>query len=505
VLAGTLGCMPAMLLRPQSRYFLAGALAFVLGCAAAPPTAPPAAPALPTSASVGGTSIVAIAPPGQACCPKQTLPEFLGLTALCGGVKGGVDRFRNHLGKIWPGLEAKPELLALTDPANLASPNPAVAEAAKVKAEEDAAAQKAKAIAYLATVGCSGCYPGVEKAILDALDDCTEVVRFAGVSALRSTAGEPCKNCRTSACCSQPVREKLEKLAYEQDANGCYVEPSDRVRRVARLALCSCTSVPLKTAPTRPLEGPQEGAAAAAETAPPAESQLAQGEGLPTEAARPQVSVLATHSQPIVPAASAVPTASTAPQASIGTGVDPSLTRPVTGLPTASAMLRPVAYEEVLDAYQQQVGTKTAEPIEVAWVHWTAGREQFASPHEAAAAMMIARTQALSRQGEVAVPQIRRFAYHWTAPELAGSPEVARALATLPVGGVSGVIEDRRGLHLVRVVARRAAVPTAAAAATTAAVPQSTAGASGSVQPAPAAGTGLPSVLLRLPPCNCDN
>jgi hypothetical protein len=493
-----------MSIRTQSRYFLASALAFVLGCAAVPPTAPPAAPALPTSASVGGTSIVAIAPPGQACCPKQTLPEFLGITALCGGVRGGVDRFRNHLGKIWPGLEAKPELLALTDPANLASPNPAVAEAAKVKAEEDAAAQKAKAIAYLATVGCSGCYPGVEKAILDALDDCTEVVRFAGVSALRSTAGEPCKNCRTSACCSQPVREKLEKLAYEQDANGCYVEPSDRVRRVARLALCSCSSVPLKTAPTRPLEGPAEGAAASAETAPPAESQLAQGEGLPTEAARAPVSVLAARSQAPMAPASAVPMTA-APQAAVGTGVDPSLTRPITGLSTPSATHRPVAYEEVLDAYQQQVGPKTAEPIEVAWVHWTAGREQFASPHEAAAAMMIARTQALSRQGEVAVPQVRRFAYDWTAPEQAGSPEVARALATLPVGGVSGVIEDRRGLHLVRVVARRPAVPTAAVPATAASGAQPAADGSGTAQPTPAAGTGHPSVLLRLPPCNCDN
>ncbi|MCU0877370.1 MAG: peptidylprolyl isomerase [Pirellulaceae bacterium] len=492
-----------MLIRPQSRYFLVGALAVVLGCASTPPAAPPAAPALPTSASVGGTSIVAIAPPGQACCPKQTLPEFLGLTALCGGVKGGVDRFRNHLGKIWPGLEAKPELLALTDPANLASPNPAVAEAAKVKAEEDAAAQKAKAIAYLATVGCSGCYPGVEKAILDALDDCTEVVRFAGVSALRSTAGEPCKNCRTSACCSQPVREKLEKLAYEQDANGCYVEPSDRVRRVARLALCSCSSVPLKTAPTKPLEGPPAGAAAAAETAPPTESLLAQGEELPSDAAPAQVSVLATRSQPEVAAASAVPAAPAVPQAAIGSGVEPSLTRPVSGLATSHSNLRPVAYEEVLDAYQQQLGPKSAEPIEVAWVHWTAGREQFASPHEAAAAMMIARTQALSRQGEVAVPQVRKFAYDWTAPEQAGSPEVARALATLPVGGVSGVIEDRRGLHLVRVVARRAAVPTAASQPAPAA--SSVVAGGGQATPATGGGVPAPSVLLRLPPCNCDN
>jgi hypothetical protein len=495
----------------------------MVGCATTPPAAPPAAPALPTSASVGGTSIVAIAPPGQACCPKQTLPEFLGLTALCGGVKGGVDRFRNHLGKIWPGLEAKPELLALTDPANLASPNPAVAEAAKVKAEEDAAAQKAKAIAYLATVGCSGCYPGVEKAILDALDDCTEVVRFAGVSALRSTAGEPCKNCRTSACCSQAVREKLEKLAYEQDANGCYVEPSDRVRRVARLALCSCSSVPLKTAPTRPLEGPPEGATAAAgtaspstaapatvaaNTAPPTDSPLAQNSGVSTEAAPAQVSVLAAPASQPTAVAPGVPLASpSAPQAAIGTGVDPSRTRPISSHSIDSAAFRPVAYEEVLDAYQQRSNSKPAEPVEVAWVHWTAGRDQFASPHEAAAAMMIARTQALSRQSEVVVPQVRRFTYDWTAPEQAGSPEVARALATLPVGGVSGVIEDRRGLHLVRVVARRPAAPTAAATPAAGASPPNgiDPGAALPGQPTPAVAGQPTSVLLRLPACNCDN
>jgi hypothetical protein len=215
------------------------------------------------------------------------------------------------------------------------------------------------------------------------------------------------------------------------------------------------------------------------------------------------VSVLATRSQPEVAAASAVPAAPAVPQAAIGSGVEPSLTRPVSGLATSHSNLRPVAYEEVLDAYQQQLGPKSAEPIEVAWVHWTAGREQFASPHEAAAAMMIARTQALSRQGEVAVPQVRKFAYDWTAPEQAGSPEVARALATLPVGGVSGVIEDRRGLHLVRVVARRAAVPTAASQPAPAA--SSVVAGGGQATPATGGGVPAPSVLLRLPPCNCDN
>jgi hypothetical protein len=173
-------------------------------------------------------------------------------------------------------LEAKPELLSITDPANLDSANPAVSTAASVKGEEDQADQKAKAILYLASVGCAGCYPGIEEAILSSLDDCTEAVRFAAAQALRSSATMPCKNCCRSACCGPKVREKLMKLAYETDSQGCYLESSDRVRRMARLALANCTCVPEKpgTAQQRlPEEGPrpeESPTPAAGPTPPPA-------------------------------------------------------------------------------------------------------------------------------------------------------------------------------------------------------------------------------------------
>ncbi|MDZ4817352.1 MAG: hypothetical protein SGJ20_00090, partial [Planctomycetota bacterium] len=73
---------------------------------------------------------------------------------------GGIGtRILSRLGSRFPGLEPKPALLPISDPANLESPNPAVATAAGVKADEDAAAQKVKAIRYLATIGCGGCYP----------------------------------------------------------------------------------------------------------------------------------------------------------------------------------------------------------------------------------------------------------------------------------------------------------------------------------------------------------
>lgn len=437
---------------------------------------------MPTSAQVGGTSVVAIAPPAQACCPKQTLPQFLGLTGLCEGIHGIIGRIRNRLGAIWPGLEAKPEVLAISDPANLESPNPAVAEAAKVKADEDAAAQKAKAIAYLASVGCGGCYPDVEKSLLSALDDCTEEVRFAAVSALRSTAGEPCRKCRTSACCSQPVREKLEKLAYEQDDNGCYLESSSRVRRVARLALCSCTSVPLKS--NGPSDRPQEGPA---------------GEPAPAVAAE-QAPRIATPSIVAAPAPGNAPSLApqSAGQAAVGAGLAVnSNTVANVGQPANRSAERPVSFEEVLGTYQRNTIRKESQPMEVTWEHWTARREQFHSPQDAAAAMTVARAQALSREGEVIVPQLRKAAYDWTAPEQTGSPAIASALATLPIGGVSGIIEDQRGLHLVRVTSRRAAMPTPAAG-------QYPAGNLTNPSPAPAAAPAPQNILLQMPPCNCD-
>ena len=52
------------------------------GCATTPPTTPPTTPAAPTSAQAGATTVVAVAPPAQPCCPHQTLWEFLGVKGL---------------------------------------------------------------------------------------------------------------------------------------------------------------------------------------------------------------------------------------------------------------------------------------------------------------------------------------------------------------------------------------------------------------------------------------
>ncbi len=226
------------------------------GCVT-PPAVPPALPAPPTSATVGGTTIMAIAPPAQACC-HTTLPEFLGLKGLFGAIRKLGERLLNRLGMKFPGLESKPELLAITDPKNADSANPAVKAAAEAKGEEDAAPQKIKALRYLATLGCAGCYPDVQDALLAALDDCTESVRYEAVLALRNISGKPCCVCKTKACCSPKVLDKLKHIAEDKE-NNCYKESSARVRRLARLAMAGCGgNPPAKTG--GPKEGPAEDA-----------------------------------------------------------------------------------------------------------------------------------------------------------------------------------------------------------------------------------------------------
>ncbi|MEX0820041.1 MAG: peptidylprolyl isomerase, partial [Pirellulaceae bacterium] len=188
-----------------------------------------------------------MSPAAQPCCAKQTLPEFLGLDKLAGGVFRGIRGLgarlsaRLDLAGRFPAIQdPPPPVLAITDPANLGpDAPPAVQAAAEVKAEEDAAAQKVQALKYLAKIGCGGCYPSVEGALLAALDDCTEIVRYEAAVALRGS-DTACRYCSSDACCSIAVQKKLQKIAYETDDTGCPLEPSDRVRREARLALAAC-------------------------------------------------------------------------------------------------------------------------------------------------------------------------------------------------------------------------------------------------------------------------
>jgi hypothetical protein len=125
-----------------------------------------------------------------------------------------------------------------------------------------------------------------------------------------------------------------------------------------------------------------------------------------------------------------------------------------------------MSYEEALSNY---AGGKPSGPpgeMEVAFEVWTARPDKFGSRAEAVSAMSMARTQVMSSQpGHFLPPQLQHARRDWSDPNASGSPALARAVATTPVGGVSGVVEDHLGFHLVRVIARRPRIQASPAAA----------------------------------------
>lgn len=182
--------------------------------------------------------LLSISAVGRAEEPK-TLWTFLGIPQAYNHVHGAL---ANRSGK-HPGLEKKPPLKKLADPANLASDVPVLKKAAEVKKAEDLKKQKIKAIRYLTEIGC-GCYDtdgSITEAVLAASDDCTEEVRLATVEAIAAAASrECCSNCGTTCCCNKKVLLRLAEMAYERDDTGCFKEPSSRVRESAAAALRAC-------------------------------------------------------------------------------------------------------------------------------------------------------------------------------------------------------------------------------------------------------------------------
>jgi len=164
-----------------------------------------------------------------------------------------------------PDRERVDPLKRIADPENLKSDNPAIKTAAQAKAEADLAPQKIKAIKFLATVCCccSQYKAEVKKALLAALSDCTEEVRYEAAVALCQCAGDPCTICNRCSCCDPDIMGKLAEMADGKAPNGCYLEASPRVREAARNALKGCEEVFRPTgpgpgpAPLRP-EGPIE-------------------------------------------------------------------------------------------------------------------------------------------------------------------------------------------------------------------------------------------------------
>jgi hypothetical protein len=190
-------------------------------------------------------------------------------------------------------------------------------------------------------MGCTKCYPCVEERLLAALDDCTEEVRSEAAKALRRTATENCRCCRYTSCCSQKVFDKLNKVAFDTRDDGCPVEPSARVRRMARQALEMCgspTSAPQEPTPEEgptgamppgPLPPPEEppaeappaqapAAGAPAADAPPASAAATPTAAAPTtapaQASAPPVAATANKPASVAPPrGAAVPAAATPP------------------------------------------------------------------------------------------------------------------------------------------------------------------------------------------------
>ncbi len=178
------------------------------------------------------STAVALPPPPGA---PFTLWNFLGIPQGFNKLRDATSNAKGNR----PGMERKPALKALADPQNLMSTNPAIAKAAEIKTQEDMAPQKIKAIKYLASVGC-GCYAGVKEALMAALDDCTEEVRFQTVLAIEEAAGNHCETCNKNCCCDEDLVLKLSQIAYEKTDKCCWLESSERVREAAKAAMCAC-------------------------------------------------------------------------------------------------------------------------------------------------------------------------------------------------------------------------------------------------------------------------
>ena len=193
------------------------------------------------------------------------------------------------------------------------SSNPAIAAAAKAKAAKHEICKKKKALEQLGDMGCTPEHPEVMPALMAAMDDPDEQVRYEAVkSVLKSTAACQSKELKKSIkkakphseafcdmkkayekklcesidrlcgkappkqhehklkkklqsmigredcpdpskedcpqadkrgnCCSPEMREKLLKLAYGRDDQGCFIEPSKRVRDLAAQAVQACNA-----------------------------------------------------------------------------------------------------------------------------------------------------------------------------------------------------------------------------------------------------------------------
>ncbi len=188
--------------------------------------------------------------------PVPTVWQKLGIPQAGARLRDGLVNRQGN----FPGLEKKPPVLALADPKNLAEGMPdMIKTAAEIKQDQDLQKQKIKALKFLAEVNC-GCYnkdDKVEKAFLEALEDCDPEIRKTAIAGLSTAAGN-CPKCRRTGCettcCTEDVLKKLEDIAFGVE-NGCYKEPVEEIREAAKKLMCKC---PVPCKPAEPLPPPEE-------------------------------------------------------------------------------------------------------------------------------------------------------------------------------------------------------------------------------------------------------
>lgn len=179
--------------------------------------------------------------------PKTPVPTFwqkLGMPQTGARLRDGLINRRGN----FPGLEKKPPVLALADPANLEAGKPEMIKAAaEIKQDQDLKKQKIKAIKFLGEVNC-GCYNEDDKvvaAFMAALEDCDPDVRSAALTALCTTASG-CTKCSAGCgpnCLSKEILEKLEDMAHGC-VDGCFKEPEADLRQAAKGLLTQCPPLP---------------------------------------------------------------------------------------------------------------------------------------------------------------------------------------------------------------------------------------------------------------------
>ncbi|XZE32847.1 peptidyl-prolyl cis-trans isomerase [Pirellulaceae bacterium SH501] len=470
----------------------------VAGCAAAPKPAASTPP--PTSAAAGNTTIVAIQPSAPSC--DTTLPKFLGLDSAAQGLGGGLQRIGSRLMSAldltgrFPGLQPQPPVLPITAPENMGpDAPPAVQAAAEIKKEEDSAQQKIMAIRYLATLGCGGCYEKVEEALLEGLNDCTESVRYEAVRALQCRPDCGCKFCSSPSCCSLAVRKKLDELTR------CEKEPSERIRRHARMALACCATKPLDEEDS-PREGPTP--------ATPSDSKEAVAKGASIEIFQgiELVSFDApkTHStEDVLAVVNREPITKAQIEALMQSGSSGersllSSSKSISEEDLRKTLRKVIDWKIIEQHIRSEVrlagGNQSGAVAPTEIQHWFSKRttpETYVPATEVAAYYEVHRSkfakaskvrweelvvyigECNSRRDAVQLAEmLRRKAegyeiqplsavnqhqfdtnhYSWMTASTAGSPAIAKCLETLPVGQVGPVIEEDGRLHIVRVLER---------------------------------------------------